>query len=87
MSISVDCDAKRIIVRENAVTPLIELLDDRNPSVLLNVIKTITNVAEDYRGRFQLHSCVKRLESLYDSGNAQISEAAKIAVKIITWRP
>lgn len=87
MSISVDCDAKRIVVRENAITPLIELLDDRNPSVVLNVIKVITNVAEDYRGRFQLHSCVKKLESFFNSNNLQVSQAAKIAVSVITWRP
>ncbi|KAJ3324374.1 Radial spoke head 14 [Blyttiomyces sp. JEL0837] len=87
MSITIDCDAKKHLVRENAVGTMIELLDDKNPSVLLNVIKLITNVAEDYRGRFQLHSCVKKLETFYDSPNKQLSQAARRAVQVITWRP
>ncbi|KAJ3217998.1 Radial spoke head 14 [Dinochytrium kinnereticum] len=68
MSITIDCEAKRIMVRENAVTILMELLDDTNESVLLNVVKTITNVAEDYRGRFQLHGSLKK-GCYQDSGN------------------
>ncbi|KAI9334483.1 armadillo-type protein [Zopfochytrium polystomum] len=87
MAITVDCDAKRTVVRENAVPTLMELLDDQNPNVLLNVIKTITNVAEDYRGRFQLHSSVAKLETFFTSNNAQLSQAAKTAVQVITWRP
>ncbi|KAJ3397284.1 Radial spoke head 14 [Lobulomyces angularis] len=61
MSITIDVDAKRLIVRENAIPTLMRLLDDKNESVLLNVIKTITNCAEDYRGRFQLHGCIKKV--------------------------
>ncbi|KAJ1561808.1 Radial spoke head 14, partial [Nowakowskiella sp. JEL0078] len=43
MSITIDCDAKRMMVRENAIQILIGLLSDKNES-------TITNCAEDYRG-------------------------------------
>ncbi|KAJ3191218.1 Radial spoke head 14 [Irineochytrium annulatum] len=39
MSITIDCEAKRMMVRENAVTTLMELLEDKNESVLLNVVK------------------------------------------------
>ncbi|KAJ1567368.1 SUMO-activating enzyme subunit 1, partial [Cladochytrium tenue] len=39
MSITVDCDAKRVMVRENAISTLMDLLDDRDPAVLLNVVK------------------------------------------------
>ncbi|KAJ3112122.1 Radial spoke head 14 [Phlyctochytrium bullatum] len=87
MSITIDCEAKRIMVRENAVAMLMELLDDKNESVLLNVVKTITNVAEDYRGRFQLHGCLKKLDALQQSKNTQLASAAKIASAVITWRP
>eukprot|EP00842_Homolaphlyctis_polyrhiza_P002287 jgi/Hompol1/3059/HPOL_000026-RA len=63
MSITIHCDAKRIMVRENALSVLTDLLSDSNELVLLNVIKTITNCAEDYRGRFQLHHCIRKLFS------------------------
>ncbi|KAJ3272935.1 Radial spoke head 14 [Terramyces sp. JEL0728] len=39
MSISIDCDAKRILVRENVVRILSKLLDDENEIVQLNTIK------------------------------------------------
>ncbi|KAJ3127322.1 Radial spoke head 14 [Nowakowskiella sp. JEL0407] len=87
MSITIDCDAKRMMVRENAIQTLITLLDDKNESVLLNTIKTITNCAEDYRGRFQLHSCLKKLEAMKELENQQIVEASKRAIQVITWRP
>ena len=82
------------------------LLNDKDPSVLLNVIKTITNCAEDYRGRFQLNACLMRvcdfsdliivlanelllkMEEVRDeAANAQISQAAEIALATIQWRP
>ncbi|KAJ3355823.1 hypothetical protein HDU83_002471 [Entophlyctis luteolus] len=63
MAITIDVEAKKQLVRENAVNTLIRLLDDTNESVLLNVIKVITNVAEDYRGRFELHSCIKTVSA------------------------
>ncbi|KAJ3105775.1 Radial spoke head 14 [Phlyctochytrium planicorne] len=87
MSISIDCEAKRLLVRENAISVLMDLLDDINESVLLNVVKTITNVAEDYRGRFQLHGCLKKLDNLQQSPNRQLAEAARKAIAVITWRP
>ncbi|KAJ3235239.1 Radial spoke head 14 [Chytriomyces hyalinus] len=88
MSITIDCEAKKFVVRENAVGTLMELLDDTNETVLLNVIKVITNVAEDYRGRFELHACVKRLEGFANtSKNDQIREVARRAIQVITWRP
>ncbi|KAJ3292818.1 Radial spoke head 14 [Borealophlyctis nickersoniae] len=87
MSITVNCDAKRMMVRENAIPILMDLLNDKSESVLLNVIKTITNCAEDYRGRFQLHGCIKQLQGFEGSKNQQLAEAARRAVQVITWRP
>ncbi|KAJ3039816.1 Radial spoke head 14 [Rhizophlyctis rosea] len=87
MSITIDCDAKRLMVRENALPTLVELLNDQNESILLNVIKTITNCAEDYRGRFQLHGAIKQLQTFTESKNTQLAEAARRAIQVITWRP
>ncbi|KAJ2996015.1 Radial spoke head 14 [Globomyces sp. JEL0801] len=61
MSISIDCDAKRILVREHVVKVLSKLLDDDNELVQLNSIKAITNCAEEYRGRFQLHQSLDKV--------------------------
>lgn len=55
------------MVRENALPTLVELLSDQNESVILNVIKTITNCAEDYRGRFQLHGALKQVRRLEEA--------------------
>jgi HEAT repeat protein len=44
MSITIDCEAKKFVVRENAINRLMELLDDVNESVVLNVIKVSTCV-------------------------------------------
>ena len=87
MSISIDCDAKRIMVRENTIAILMKLLDDKDESVLLNCVKTITNCAEDYRGRFQLHACIKKLETFKSCQNIQLASAAAKAMEVITWRP
>ncbi|TPX63622.1 hypothetical protein SpCBS45565_g06472 [Spizellomyces sp. 'palustris'] len=87
MSITIDVEAKRIVVRENALPVLMDLLKDKNQLLVLNAVKTITNCAEDYRGRFQLHGCIKQLQALFESPRPELAEAAKKAVKVITWRP
>jgi hypothetical protein len=61
MSISIDVDAKKLLVRENVVRPLVKLLDDEDEGVQLNALKAITNCAEDYRGRFQLASFIEKV--------------------------
>jgi hypothetical protein len=72
MSISILVEAKKILVKENAASRLMNLLSDKNDNVVLNVIKvflsintlqTITNCAEDYRGRFQLNPCLQTVIS------------------------
>ncbi|KAI8925993.1 armadillo-type protein [Entophlyctis helioformis] len=95
MSITIDCNAKRIMVRENALTVLTDLLNDTNELVLLNVIKTITNCAEDYRGRFQLHHSIRKwltVERMAAGPSRKVAkwargEAAKQAIAVISWRP
>ncbi|KAI8922228.1 armadillo-type protein [Powellomyces hirtus] len=87
MSITIDVEGKRLVVRGNSLQVLSSLLKDRNELVLLNVVKTITNCAEDYRGRFQLHGCIKQLQTITESPNTQLAEAAKRAIEVITWRP
>jgi hypothetical protein len=62
MSISIFNDAKRLLVRENGLKLLIKLLDDEYYLVQLNAIKTITNCAEDYRGRFLLHQSLDKVK-------------------------
>ncbi|KXS09012.1 ARM repeat-containing protein [Gonapodya prolifera JEL478] len=89
MSITVDVEAKKQMVRENALPLLVDLLSgaDRNEEALLNACRCIANCAEDYRGRFQLSSCLKKLEELKGHPNTQLGDAAKRAIEVITWRP
>ncbi|KAJ3368839.1 tetrahydrofolate synthase [Kappamyces sp. JEL0680] len=61
MSISINNDAKRILVRDNALKILSKLLEDDNELVQLNSIKTITNCSEDYRGRFLLNQSLDKI--------------------------
>jgi hypothetical protein len=61
MSISINNDAKRVLVRDNALKTLIKLLDDENELVQLNSIKTMTNCSEDYRGRFLLNQSLEKV--------------------------
>lgn len=61
MSISICFDGKRALVRDNALKILGKLLEDSNELVQLNCIKTITNCAEDYRGRFLLHQSLEKV--------------------------
>ncbi|KAJ3079426.1 hypothetical protein HK102_003794, partial [Quaeritorhiza haematococci] len=81
MSITIDCEAKRIMVRETGIPILMDLLNDQNESVLLNTIKTVTNCSEDYRARFQFHTCIKRLEQIKDGKNQQLADAATRAIQ------
>ncbi|KAH6586189.1 hypothetical protein BASA50_000654 [Batrachochytrium salamandrivorans] len=80
MSITIDCDAKRIMIRENALKVLASLLSDSNELVQLNAIKTITNCAEDYSGRFQLNHCIQKLEELEKSSKPHVAKAAARAI-------
>ena len=62
MSITVDVEAKKTLSAERIVLPhLVRLLEDSNEAVIINCIKTITNCAEDYKGRSQLNSCVEKV--------------------------
>ncbi|KAJ3336086.1 Radial spoke head 14 [Gonapodya sp. JEL0774] len=83
MSITVDVEAKKQMVRENALPLLVDLISgaDRNPESLLNACRCIANCAEDYRGRFQLSSCLKKLEELKGHPNTQLGDAAKRAIE------
>jgi vesicle coat complex subunit len=62
MSITINCDAKKWIVRETGLLDrLVMLLDDKDEAVLLNSVKALANCAEDYRGRFQLSLSVGKV--------------------------
>ncbi|TPX43385.1 hypothetical protein SeMB42_g04128 [Synchytrium endobioticum] len=89
MSITISVEAKKEVIAAGALPVLAGLLKDRNEHVLLNVIKTIANVAEHYSGRFQLAESVPTLEALKNQhiDNPPLAEAAKKAIQVISWRP
>lgn len=61
MNITIDVEAKRLVVRENGLPFILELLKDKDENVLLNAVKCITNCGEDYRGRFFAHSSLSKV--------------------------
>lgn len=87
MALTIDVSAKQILVQDLFVPKLVDLLNDDNTIVQLNVLKTLTNCAEDYRGRFQLRTSLAQIEALKASSDANVAEAARNAVKVITWCP
>ncbi|RKP02742.1 hypothetical protein CXG81DRAFT_17627 [Caulochytrium protostelioides] len=93
MIITIDVEGKRAVVRANAVVRLIAMLDDSSEAVLLNVLKLMTNMTEDYRGRLQLLPSVPTIQALADraasrqNNNRQLLAAAEKAMEVIQWRP
>ncbi|KAI8908308.1 armadillo-type protein [Gorgonomyces haynaldii] len=87
MTISINCEAKKQMVREGHLDTLVSLLDDKNEVVLLNAIKAIENVAEDYRARFSLNMTVPKMEQLSRHVNENVGQAARNALGVINWRP
>lgn len=65
MSITINCDAKKWMVRENGLDRLILLLEDTNELVILNTLKALGNCAEDYRGRFQLNPSITKVQHIF----------------------
>lgn len=61
MSITVDVEAKKSMVRDGGLDVLKSLLDSSDERVLLNVIQTITNCSEDYRARFSFQQLLPRV--------------------------
>ncbi|KAJ3188363.1 Radial spoke head 14 [Gaertneriomyces sp. JEL0708] len=88
MALTIDVEAKRILARDEAVLKrLVQLLEEKDETLVLNVVRVVTNVSEDYRGRFGLHGGLRQLEKLHNSPNSQLANAARRAVEVITWRP
>lgn len=88
MAITIDVDAKKQFIKDGGVQVLIDCMGDENELVMLNVLKVITNVAEDIRGRMQLSASVKVLDAIKTtSKSAQIAQAARQAIDVICWKP
>lgn len=87
MNISIDNDAKKSISKTNAVTYLLKMLKDEHQDSVLYSLKALTSLSEDYPIRYQLGSKLNEFEVLLNHPNTNISNAAKIAIETIKWRP
>ncbi len=88
MSITVEVDAKKSMVRDGGIEPLKLLLDSKDVRILINVVQTIANCSEDYRARFMLQSIIPKLKSLIEQNeDAQLKQVVERAIQVIGWRP
>lgn len=88
MMISIVVEGKKLLVREKGWRLLLNLIDDENPIVRLNSIKALTNCAEDYRGRYLLLNSLEKLREIHENTvDRRLSEAAKKAIEVISWKP
>ena len=58
-----------------------------NEQVILNILQTIGNVAEEPRGRKKMLQHLNYIDRFLDHKNQLIREQGKITKDIIIWKP
>jgi len=75
-------------LKANAINELLLLVNSGNSEARLNAIKALTMLAEAPEGRQALLSHVDEVEDrTVDPQSQAVCEAAKIALKVIKWKP
>lgn len=71
----------------DAIPLLLNLLESPLSKARLNAVKTLTMLAEAPEGRKILQSHVTLFRSLEGDSSVAVKQAAKIAIKVIEWKP
>jgi len=89
MNITVCNQGKRLILNNEGILPVMAMLEHSvNEVSLLNVVKTIANVAECPEARLELQGCVPRLRQLEKSSeNKLLVQNCTVAIEAVTWTP
>lgn len=58
-----------------------------NEQIILNILQTIGNVAEEPRARRKMLQHLNYIDKYLEHPNSLISEQAKITKNIIIWKP
>lgn len=90
MNISVCNQGKRMLLRNDGIASMTAMLNHSvNEVSLLNVVKTIANVAECPEARgWSLQGCVAKLKELEETTqNKLLAQSCTVAIDAITWVP
>ncbi|XP_074149041.1 radial spoke head 14 homolog [Sminthopsis crassicaudata] len=87
MFATVTTEGKYAALDAGAIPFLLELLDSDSAKVRLNAIKTLTMLAEAPEGRRDLLPQVTRFKVLSRDPILYVRQAARIATKVIEWKP
>jgi len=89
MNITVLNKGKEGVYAAGGIEPMIAMLNHSiNEVSLLNVAKTIANVAENPKARVALQGCVQRLRDIAEtSENKLLCHNCGVAVETVTWQP
>ncbi|XP_036023882.1 radial spoke head 14 homolog [Onychomys torridus] len=88
MHAAVTTEGKYAALDVDAIGPLLELLcSTTSNKVCLNVIKSLTMLAEAPEGRRLLQSHLPTLRVFLQHKNEAVQRAVQIAIKVIEWRP
>ncbi|XP_038619361.1 radial spoke head 14 homolog [Tachyglossus aculeatus] len=87
MNVTVTTEGKYTALSAGAIFHLLELVNADSSKVRLNSIKALTMLAEAPEGRKKLLEHLKTLQERELDPNEAVSRAARIAVKVIQWRP
>lgn len=90
MNVTVSNMGKRLMLNTNDGIPAMlgMLHHSVNEVSLLNVVKTIANVAECPEARVELQSCIPRLRELEQSSeNKLLVQNCTVAINAVTWTP
>jgi len=89
MNITVLNKGKEVVYETGGIEPMMAMLNHSiNEVSLLNVAKTIANVAENPKARIALQGCVQRLRDIAEtSENKLLCHNCNVAVDTVTWQP
>jgi len=79
---------KYAALENQALAPLLVLLNAKSTETRLNAIKALTCIAEAPEGRKALLNHIAEFEDRkFDVESKAVARAAEIAIKVITWLP
>eukprot|EP00656_Telonema_subtile_P001311 TRINITY_DN1059_c0_g1_i10.p1 TRINITY_DN1059_c0_g1~~TRINITY_DN1059_c0_g1_i10.p1 ORF type:complete len:410 (-),score=70.72 TRINITY_DN1059_c0_g1_i10:165-1394(-) len=89
MNVTVSNPGKRLMLNNDGITGMLAMLNHSvNEVSLLNVVKTIANVAECPEARVELRPCVPKLRELEQtSDNKLLVQNCSVAIEVVTWTP
>lgn len=89
MNITISKEGKRMMLDVDGIAAMMAMLyHSVNEVSLLNVVKTIANVAECPKARPLLAPCVARLKELVTSSeNKLLVQNCQVAIDAVTWTP